>query len=70
MKDAETAVNAVLALFIAGGETVYLYQYRLYNFVSVSIFYNTFKKPLPPMVSLFRSLYGMPGLAPRMDVLS
>ena len=24
----------------------------------------------PPMASLFRSLYGMPGLAPRMDVLS
>ena len=27
-------------------------------------------QPRPPMASLFRSLYGMPGLAPRMDVLS
>ena len=27
-------------------------------------------KPRPPMASLFRSLYDMPGLAPRMDVLS
>ena len=27
-------------------------------------------QPRPPMVSLFRSLYSMPGLAPRMDVLS
>ena len=31
----------------------------------VSIF-----QPRSPMASLFRSLYGMPGLAPRMDVLS
>ena len=31
----------------------------------VSIF-----QPRPPMASLFCSLYGMPGLAPRMDVLS
>ena len=27
-------------------------------------------QPRPPMASLFRSLYGMPGLAPPMDVLS
>ena len=27
-------------------------------------------QPRPPMASLFRSLYGMPGFAPRMDVLS
>ena len=27
-------------------------------------------QPRPPMASLFRSLYDMPGLAPRMDVLS
>ena len=27
-------------------------------------------QPRPPMASLFRSLYGMPGLAPLMDVLS
>ena len=27
-------------------------------------------QPRPPMTSLFRSSYGMPGLAPRMDVLS
>ena len=27
-------------------------------------------QPRPPMASLFRSLYGMPWLAPRMDVLS
>ena len=27
-------------------------------------------QPRPPMASLFHSLYGMPGLAPRMDVLS
>ena len=27
-------------------------------------------QPCPPMASLFHSLYGMPGLAPRMDVLS
>ena len=27
-------------------------------------------QPRPPMASLFRSLYGMPGLAPRMDDLS
>ena len=27
-------------------------------------------QPRPPMASLFRSLYGMPGLAPRMDVIS
>ena len=27
-------------------------------------------QPRPPMASLFRSLYAMPGLAPRMDVLS
>ena len=27
-------------------------------------------QPRPPMACLFRSLYGMPGLAPRMDVLS
>ena len=27
-------------------------------------------QPRPPMASLFRNLYGMPGLAPRMDVLS
>ena len=27
-------------------------------------------QPRPPMTSLFLSLYGMPGLAPRMDVLS
>ena len=27
-------------------------------------------QPRPPIASLFRSLYGMPGLAPRMDVLS
>ena len=32
---------------------------------SVAIF-----QPRPPMASLFHSLYGMPGLAPRMDVLS
>ena len=28
------------------------------------------KLSFSPMASLFRSLYGMPGLAPRMDVLS
>ena len=27
-------------------------------------------QPRPPLASLFRSLYDMPGLAPRMDVLS
>ena len=36
-----------------------------FPFLSIAIF-----QPRPPMSSLFRSLYGMPGLAPRIDVLS
>ena len=42
------------------------FNFNITNFRSwVAIF-----QPRPPMVSLFRSLYGMPGLAPHMDVLS
>ena len=36
-----------------------------FHITNVAIF-----QPRPLMASLFRSLYGMPGLAPRMDVLS
>ena len=42
------------------------FNFHITNFRSwVAIF-----QPRPPMASLIRSLYGMPGIAPRMDVLS
>ena len=80
-RDRQTRQRATLLLltwiyFCRSGETV---NFTLPFMTNVTISISTSQifrswvaifQPRPPMASLIRSLYGMPGLAPRIDVLA
>ena len=73
--ESNTSASYLDLLLSIGREVIFIVPFMTNVTISIStsqIFRSwvAIFQPRPPMASLFRSLYGMPGLAPRMDVLS